>query len=207
MLSEEEKQAFVQSVSQVQTLATKALTQSQHAAQSIQFVHQLHRGVDAASAKASTLSPKVACAEGCSHCCVGKRVEVSVPEALYIAKQLQSLPTTAFEQTITKLKSFTENSDKPQACTFLNHHRCTIYDIRPAVCRKAHSQSAEACASGTDSIPQHLQLILETEALMTGTSQAYEGIGLSAERLELNQALLTALTNPMAESDWYQTKN
>ena len=80
-----------------------------------------------------------------------------------------------------------------QPCSFLVHDRCTIYSVRPAACRKAHSLSAAHCAEQSPTIPQNLRLLVDAEALMAGTALAYRDQPLPASAHELNAAVLAAL--------------
>ena len=211
MLAENERLHLKKSIAGVEKLASETLAKHENASQAVAFIHQLHRNVDAVTQHAFTLEPKPKCQSGCSHCCIGRRVEVSRPEAFYIAKHLKQLPQDKVNALVERLRVYVENVSShainpQQACTFLDDHLCSIYAFRPAVCRKAHSLSVEACAESAPSIPQHLNVILDAEALIIGTTQAYQSIGLSAQSLELNVVLLAALTDDENEVNWFQKK-
>ena len=75
--------------------------------------------------------------------------------------------------------------------------RCSIYPVRPAACRKAHSLSAPHCAEQSPTIPQNLRLLVDAEALMAGTALAYRDQPLPASAHELNAAVLAALNDPL----------
>ena len=209
MLAENERLHLQKSIAGVEKLASETLSTHENASQAVAFIHQLHRNIDAVTQHAFTLEPKPNCQSGCSHCCIGRRVEVSLPEAFYIAKHLKQLPQDTVNALLERLRVYVENASShainpQQACTFLDEHLCSIYAFRPAVCRKAHSLSVEACAASAPSIPQHLNVILDAEALIIGTTQAYQSIGLSAQCLELNAALLAVFTDDENEVNWLQ---
>jgi Fe-S-cluster containining protein len=82
---------------------------------------------------------------------------------------------------------------------------CSIYSIRPSVCRKAHSLSVKACETGASLIPQNLTRVVQCEALSAGTNEAFKRVGLPASRHELSAAVLAALAEN-AEEAWYQGK-
>jgi hypothetical protein len=89
-------------------------------------------------------------------------------------------------------------------CAFLRDHLCAIYAFRPATCRKAHSLSVEACASGAAEIPQDLSLLLNCETLVAGTKGAFRMRNLPVTTLELSAAVLAALSSSDAAERWYQ---
>lgn len=73
--------------------------------------------------------PYVACGKGCSSCCK-MNITISQIEANLIAEKLGI-----------KSKQLTNNKNHPSEefigvpCTFLKNDSCTIYDVRPFVCR------------------------------------------------------------------------
>lgn len=215
MLTEKEIAMFQQSVEQVEQLVKDVIVRDNDAQHAVHFTQQLHNSIDTVVEKAFTHTPAAQCRAGCAHCCKDKRVEVSMPEALYIAQQLQALSKPDLDDLIEHLSTYVQDHAKkgekpanavPQECTFLFQERCSIYAFRPAVCRKAHSQSVAACETHIDTIPQNLQVVAEAEALMKGTNNAYESQGLTVGSLELNQAILEALTQPGLQQDWFDAK-
>jgi Fe-S-cluster containining protein len=147
-----------------------------------------------------------ACRVGCSHCCHA-RVEVSDPEAFYIARQLPGLPASHRESLIATLRvnaaQRASSPSSPVPCAFLSHEMCLIYEHRPATCRKAHSLSVRACANQAAQIPQNLHRVLQHEVLIEGTNRAYLANGLPAHTNELSAAVLAVLTGEVNADDWY----
>ena len=215
-LTEAERAAFLQSIARVRSAVGRALRAAQanavqgaaahgtgqapdateSAAQAaVDFIAQLHQGLDTVAEQAGANGPKPACQAGCAHCC-HLRVEATDPEVLHIAQRLQTLPSADQETTLRRLRQHAAAvsvGTTRQPCSFLVHDRCAIYSVRPAACRKAHSLSAAHCAEQSPTIPQNLRLLVDAEALMAGTALAYRDQPLPASAHELNAAVLAAL--------------
>jgi Fe-S-cluster containining protein len=157
----------------------------------------------------SNKAQSFACQAGCSHCCE-VRVEALVPEILQIVSALKQLPADILQTWRMRLQTHVEQvkhlstAEHRVPCVFLQDHLCTIYAIRPAVCRKAHSYNVSACADHHAEIPQSLQVILQAEALIKGTAAAYAAHHLDASGHELSQAVLAALDDEDIEAHWQQ---
>jgi Fe-S-cluster containining protein len=209
MLTDDERSAFLQSIARVRQRAAQVLRQSQGADDTVAFIAQLHRGLDTVAEQARTTGPQPACQAGCAHCC-HLRVEATEPEVFHIAKHLRAQPAEALADALSALHRHVAtaalNPTNParQACSFLVDDRCSIYPVRPAACRKAHSLSAPHCAEQSHTIPQNLRLLVDAEALMAGTALAYRDQPLPASAHELNAAVLAALNDPAAQARWYQ---
>lgn len=228
-LTEAEQAAFLQSIARVRSAAARALqaarsTALQRAAATgaeahktteaaaqaaVGFITQLHHGLDTVADHARTTGPQPACQAGCAHCC-HLRVEATEPEVFHIAQHLRAQPPVALADTISALQrhaataALNPASPARQACSFLVNDRCSIYPVRPAACRKAHSLSAMHCADQSTTIPQNLRLLVDAEALMAGTALAYRDQPLPASAHELNAAVLAALTHATALHRWHQ---
>lgn len=209
MLTDDERSAFLQSIARVRQRAAQVLRQSQGADDTVAFIAQLHRGLDTVAEQARTTGPQPACQAGCAHCC-HLRVEATEPEVFHIAQHLRAQPAEALADALSALHRHVTtaalNPTNParQACSFLVDERCSIYPVRPAACRKAHSLSAPHCAEQSATIPQNLRLLVDAEALMAGTALAYRDQPLPASAHELNAAVLAALKDPTAQARWYQ---
>ncbi|VFR42326.1 hypothetical protein BRI6_3724 [plant metagenome] len=208
MLSPEEKRQLQDAMTAVRLRASQALGQANGAAQAVAFVGTLHGNLDAVITASEAAGPPPDCKPGCASCCHA-RVEVSDPEALHIGACLRQLPEPEQQALIGRLraKARDEGASLRQRlpCAFLRDGLCSIYAIRPAVCRKAHSLSAQACQSGADDIPQDLNRVIRCEVLMAGTREAYDSVGLPASRHELSAAVLAALDRE-ALADWHRGK-
>lgn len=208
MLSQQEQRQLLDAMAAVRHRAAQALAAAGDASQALAFVGALHGNIDAIVAASEAVGQPPDCKPGCASCCHA-RVEVSDPEALHIAGYLHQLPEPERLALIARLRAKAMDEGAPagqrQPCAFLREGLCSIYAIRPSVCRKAHSLSALACQSGAAEIPQDLGRVIRCEVLVTGTRDAYESAGLRASKHELSAAVLAALM-PAAQDDWYQGK-
>lgn len=209
MLSDDEQSAFQESIARVRGLAAHALQHARgaHGADgAIAFTAHLHRSLDTVAALAAAAGPVPDCKAGCAHCC-HVRVEATEPEVFRIAQHLAAGLADSIDTLTARLRQHIRNAHSGavrQPCSFLVDDRCTIYSVRPAACRKAHSLSVQHCATLAPQIPQNLRLLLDAEALMAGTAQAYGDVQLPANAHELNAAVLAALTDATAKERWYQ---
>jgi hypothetical protein len=150
---------------------------------------------------------KIECQIGCAFCC-SLRVEATEPEVFLITRELKKWTSTQLTTILEKLHKHAEATNAEAHphrtnCAFLENNLCSIYEVRPAACRKAHSLSAACCSNFSSEIPQNLAVALGTEALMKGTSEAYQLIKLCASAHELCHAVLLAMSDESAEARWY----
>lgn len=207
MLTEEEKNALLESVQRVRDVAVRALRQLPNSSHAIAFVANLHRGVDLVAMRSAKAGPTPECRAGCAYCC-RVRVEATEPEIFRISQMLGVLPPVQFSALVDRLRSHLAQAgavqgQERQDCPFLENKLCTIYEVRPATCRKAHSLSVRKCQMLALELPQNLYLLLHSEALMLGTAEAYRELNLPASPHELVAAVLTALAEPGAKERWY----
>jgi Fe-S-cluster containining protein len=87
-------------------------------------------------------------------------------------------------------------------CPLLVGDRCSVYDVRPLVCRGFNSTSVEACedAHGTGDrlIPMFAILKDVTDGATVGVAQQLKRAGLGQAVLDLGTALSIALERPDA---------
>lgn len=214
MLNPGERSQLQTAISAIERRASGVLSQAEDSGQAVAFISTLHRNTDAVITTSESTGPTPECKSGCTYCCHA-RVEVSDPEALYIAWHVQHLPPASKVPLIERLHlkagefdgagRVEADTSKSQPCAFLQDGLCSIYSIRPSVCRKAHSLSVKACETQASKIPQNLTRVVQCEALMAGTNEAYRSVGLPASGHELSAAVLAALAGN-AEEAWYQGK-
>lgn len=205
-LTEQEQAEFNQATNKVRTVGMAVIAQSEYAEKAIRFYEYVHFNLDQVVSVAFESTPQAVCKEGCDYCCKNRTVEVTMPEAHYIAEQIKKMPEDVQAELMQRLGqnvALLEKQQKSETCSFLKDAKCMIYTIRPSACRKAHSQSVEACQAGRD-IPQHLGAIIGAEAMMLGTQQAFDALGYSAEVQELNMAVYAALINQSLLTEWYK---
>ena len=96
----------------------------------------------------------IACRPGCGYCCV-VNVSLSIPEALIIVRFLKCLPDLQLDEQRMKLDQLWQiirglDDDErlacKKSCAFLDQAgRCSIYSVRPLLCRSVTSTSVEDC--------------------------------------------------------------
>lgn len=209
MLTPEEQAAFVTSANNVRQAVERHLRcrGSQHAV--ISFVSNLQQSVSRVVQTALEQGIPIACKPGCNHCCAA-RVEAMAAEVFHIARELERRPADERDRLVRRLKihvsmrsEATAWNQRPE-CPFLTNALCSIYDVRPNACRKAHSLDADKCRENAPEIPQDLGIAVAVEAMAKGTSDAYANLGFEASGLELAPAVLIALSDASAESRWYR---
>ena len=206
-LTSEEAEAFLQSADQVREVAVRHLSNKQGLAMVISFVRNLQSGIDQVVTSSINQGVELACKAGCNHCC-SARVEAIEPEVFRIAREIASRPPEEIKALIERLRAYVAMSSdvapwkRRTPCPFLVDNLCSIYEVRPGVCRKAHSLDVAKCAENAPEIPQSLNIVLGAEALLKGTSDAYREIGLHASGHDLGQAVLIALSDSTVESRW-----
>lgn len=146
-------------------------------------VASLHRqidvGVEARARAADRAGYHIACAPGCNACC-SELIMVTLPEATLVARWLAGHPEerAAFleahgrwrwavgdapEQLIALIASgdeaeymrlYIEQFQRGISCAFNRDGLCSIYPVRPAVCRVAHAlDTAEHCRGDSPAGP------------------------------------------------------
>ncbi len=101
-------------------------------------------------------SPKVACQSGCSYCC-HSQVNIIPIEALaicaFIKTDFTSGQVSTLNAGISRARSLTAGKTFKQVyairadlpCVFLTAGKCSIYAMRPSICRSWNSFDAGAC--------------------------------------------------------------
>lgn len=157
-------------------------------------------------------APKPACARGCSHCC-HQRVEVTAPEAFWIARWLAGASPTrlqSIERAAERHARLTarEHFLQQVACPFLDADGgCSIYEVRPIACRRAHSLDVATCRELAVEprldvvVPASEALDWNTSALVLGYFEGLAHAGQPPHQYELVQAVWLALA-PDAERRW-----
>jgi Fe-S-cluster containining protein len=176
----------------------------------INLISDLHLKVDHLVTEVKNIGVRFGCEKGCSYCCT-LRVEALAPEVFYIAKKLKSnLSSEQLLELTDKLKIFSDKAkglsqiEHEIPCPMLAEGKCTIYEYRPAMCRKFNSLDAEVCKDPFAEVPEHKGVAVKSAANMHGVMEAYSNNKLSATPHELGQALLIAVTDNSAEKRWFK---
>jgi Fe-S-cluster containining protein len=98
----------------------------------------------------------IVCLAGCTSCCFNQ-VEVTPPEALLIGNYVaQNFSPEARDGLLTRVNralNFKAGKSKKKIarlrhklpCPLLQDHKCSVYEVRPLVCRAMHALAAGAC--------------------------------------------------------------
>lgn len=107
-------------------------------------------------------SPCVACTSGCAFCCYSQ-VSIIPLEALlmdrYVKAEFSSEEISALRSRIDRVRSMTAGKSFQQIhaiktnlpCVFLESGRCSVYTVRPSICRAWSSFDTTACRVAYDS--------------------------------------------------------
>src|SRR5688572_24063763 len=104
----------------------------------LRLAEQVHRAMSAAI-DALPSKAQHACAPGCSFCCY-LPVDVLAPEAFRIAAHLKQTRSPAeLAELVYRLAAPGGHDPGTHPCVFLDQGRCSIYEVRPMVCRGYNS--------------------------------------------------------------------
>ena len=142
--------------------------------------------------------PRIACARGCSSCCI-LRVEIGELEAERLRPVVEELglgaPVRARASEVGSLSRL-ERLGARRACALLGSDgACRVHAVRPMACRAANSMDSDACrraAEGGDSsigIPVEGTSFALMRSAAIGLSLACADAGLDASQTELHSAL------------------
>lgn len=168
--------------------------------------------VDARAARGEITG--IACAKGCWYCCT-QLVAVTIPEVLRVADHIRAEwspeETRALRE---RIDSFmTASADylsgrtdvKPRhVCPLLQSAACSVWTVRPIVCRGHNSTDVEACIRRRDDpvndppIPTITGQTYIAMSSRTGMRRGLKKHGLDQDLHELVSALKIALDNPEA---------
>lgn len=210
MSAQDHSDSQVESALQQQKAATiQALQASRRKAAVLQLAEQVHRDMSAAI-DALPSKAQHACAPGCSFCCY-LPVDVLAPEAFRIAAHLQQTRSPGeLAALVYRLGSHGQQAFGARPCVFLVEGRCSIYEVRPMVCRGYNSLSRERCEAfyhdasidlrGTkDRVAGRL-----AEAMEDGVIAGLTALALDAQWYELPSAVLRALEATDGPTRWAQ---
>jgi Fe-S-cluster containining protein len=164
----------------------------------------------------------VACERGCSYCC-HLRVEIRPHEAFVLAHHIQSrLSAEQQVQVLARLEETLRRIAPLSAaqyiragipCALLDERACSVYEGRPATCRKYYSVSVATCRDAFKDTAAPLTGELEDEqvrlagnAVALGYAKGLEDAGYDTTLYELHFALYKALTDPKAGKRYRQRK-
>ena len=198
----------VETVLQRQKAATiRALQANRGKAAVLRLAAQVHRGMSAAI-DALPSKAQHACAPGCYFCCY-LPVDVLAPEAFRIAAHLKQTRSPGELAALAyRLAAHGRHDFGTRPCVFLAQGRCSIYEVRPMVCRGYNSLSKERCEAyyhdaGTDLRGTKDRVAGRlAEAVEEGVIAGLNALGLDAQWYELPSAVLRALETGDGSARW-----
>ena len=183
----------------------------------VQFFERLTRDI------AETLPPPqpIACAEGCAFCCTSTEVHASALEVIGIAAHMSDQFSEQDIKEITgkirqtaETKKAQENFESPTSlpCPLLRDNACSVYPVRPFVCRGFNSYDATACErrKGGDleaEITGYVHQDIIAQASLRGVQRSLADCGLDGDALDLTPALAIALEKPGTAERWRAGEN
>jgi Fe-S-cluster containining protein len=190
----------------------------QQAARVAEIVHQVFE----ASLAQTPAKLDTACRKGCGYCCHAW-VAATAPEVFLIARHLQSRADSKQSDssadwlapdTVTARASVNVGLDiaarfgAKLPCVFLADNACSIYAVRPTVCRQVSSTNLTTCVEefegqglGED-ITVSKTFLDHARNCRLPLLAALQAAGLPGQAYELSAAITRALETPKAEARW-----
>jgi Fe-S-cluster containining protein len=151
--------------------------------------------------------PSLDCKEGCSYCCCKPGVLVSVPEFVRILDHVRTAFSREAMAALTQRarayaaqlrgRDFNDFVDDSVPCPFLDAGRCSVYAIRPLVCRGYNSTSVDACRDAHTNAEHFVPIFSVikdvTDGATVGASQCLQNAGANDALLDLGTAIGIAL--------------
>ena len=194
-------------VAQQRAATINVLRASQQDTTVLALVRQVHDDMTAAI-EALPSKAQHACAAGCDFCCY-LPVDVLTPEALRIAAYLEQTRSPEELATLVyRLGAQGQHDFGIRPCVFLAKGRCSIYEVRPMVCRGYNSLSKERCEAYHHDASVDLKGTKDrvagrlAEAMEDGVIAGLEALGLDAQWYELPSAVLRALETTDGPTRW-----
>ena len=208
MSAPESSDSQVQTALQQQKAATiDALRASRRKVGVLRLAKEVQRGMSAAI-DALPSKTQHACAAGCFFCCY-LPVDVLAPEAFRIAAHLKRTRSPGeLAALVYRLGAHSQHDFGTRPCVFLAQGRCSIYEVRPMVCRGYNSFSKERCEAFYHDASVDLKGTKDhvagrlAEAMEEGVVAGLSALGLDAQWYELPGAVLRALETTNGPARW-----
>jgi len=175
---------------------------------------QVYEGINKNYTKLETMFNGVTCKEGCYYCCYQK-LSVTIPELLMISIfnkiQPDVLPINKDRIKASKFYDI-DDCNFGEPCSFLENERCTIYPIRPLMCRAWHVfSSKEICKKKyidqnlkDDDVEMLTQFTLHGHLIQNALQLASEKFGLKPY-IQLEGGVIHSFENDIFQ-DWIDKK-
>lgn len=163
----------------------------------------------------SSFDKDVACRKGCAFCC-SLYVSALPPEIFAIADFIRQNATdlaaeiARIEAADAKTRGLDPHGRfmSKAFCALLVDGACSVYAVRPLVCRGVLSRSRAACESAyRGDVPDNADAIEQAAGIRSAYGEAFLAAlhrrGLDLKGYELAHAVLVALKDERAEERWY----
>jgi Fe-S-cluster containining protein len=194
---------------QQRTATMEALQASRGEDVVLRLIDRVHGGLSAAI-DALPSKAQHACAPGCAFCCY-LPVDVLAPEAFRIAAHLRQTHTPGeLADLVCRIGAQSQHGLGTRPCVFLAHGQCSIYEVRPLVCRSYNSLSKARCEDYYHDASIDLKGTKDgvagrvAEAMEDGVIAGLNALGLDAQWYELPSAVLRALETTDGAARWAQ---
>ncbi len=175
-------------------------------------LRELTENAGALSDQVSSLFPQgpTDCKAGCSYCCQVP-VEVTVPEAVtcldYARKRLPLAQLARIEEQIhevgERVSDITSTEDYPNVpCPLLIDDRCSVYPVRPLLCRGMNSSDVNACKNGFASVKMNYMQWALPQEVQLGLALGVIDSGLHGLSVNLAAALKLLVDEPDSLPRW-----
>lgn len=164
------------------------------------------------------LTQPIACQEECDSCCYNQ-VELTPPEALlighHIARQFSQADKDLLLAHVARIIEIINGLGQAQSaarrreipCPLLRHRRCSVYPVRPLVCRAMHGLNRERCAAeltagslaGSQYYAHRHDIAVSVSA---GLKEGCRAAGLQSGTLNLTRALQDFFRQENAVERW-----
>ena len=152
--------------------------------------------------------PRLDCRAGCSYCCCKPGVLVSVPDLLRIVDHIGSAFSADAAAAVGERarryasqmegRGLSEYVGESVPCPLLVDGRCSVYDIRPLVCRGYNSTNVDRCRQAhldpEALVPIFSVLKDVTDGAMVGAAQGLKAAGFNDALVDLGTGLNIALS-------------
>ena len=147
--------------------------------------------------------PPLACREGCSYCCRKPGVLATVPEFLrlvqHVREDFDADATVALAARTRRYmaqlggRHFDTPVNESVPCPLLVDERCSVYELRPLVCRGYNSTDVDACRAAHDDTASQVPIfaILKdvTDGASVGVAHALREMDAPSAMVDLGTAL------------------
>ncbi|HAY21581.1 MAG TPA: hypothetical protein DCY27_05340 [Desulfobacterales bacterium] len=166
----------------------------------------------------TSLPRQLACQPGCS-CCCHNQVELTPPEAILLGGHLAQRCSPAYLSNLlelaaqsldrrvgmTKIQVAARRRELP--CPLLLDDNCSVYEVRPLMCRAMHSLDAAACRQElTDPKVNRVEFYRHRHSIFLSLSRGLidgcRTLGYQTGPLDLSQALQDYFSQPDLAEAW-----